>query len=511
MTVLLLETKFHRLHKSIDVIVKKRLIMHGHQFEVFEAWVVKDHGIDTWHAAKEKTGCKVKDKAFVTRQYYQFNTLVGLVEAVSDLLHCSTDKVLKDYGKFTITYLYSSEYETLLRSQGSTLRQYLSSLNAMHDHIQKSFSEVDKFSPPVFWCEDSPEEEEEDSIILHYYSDRGTYFVPMVVGMVEELASNHFEVAITMEQTALQDKAGSEKTSWNISAVDKSLSWKLSREFPNEETTTPPQSPINFVSLDPMRFEDTKIAKCPFGGTQFTPQHKKEEMKACPNSAKASVLPVHIHKKTTSVTFAENQAVVQSEKELPRYSDERGDFDGISMDLLRQVFPFHVVVDHDFKIQQVGVNLPQVLEREAENVKGMHIEDVFKITRPVTGFTWEWRSMNNLYDQNFFMSPILAGMSDARKDLEVDFKAAMLTLSKDKVMFSLCPDVQNLQHLNDLGLTLSDLSLVTSQRDAVFLGEYVAQEATKTNSLDKLSKVLKSEQVGIVPSPYFAPVRKNPV
>eukprot|EP00980_Cylindrotheca_fusiformis_P005908 scaffold1245_cov109-Cylindrotheca_fusiformis.AAC.3 len=456
--------------------------MHGHLFEVFEDWVINDHSIEIWHAAKERAGCDVKDNAFVTRQYYQFHTLIGLVEAVADLLHCTTEKVLKDYGKHTITYLYSSEYEAILRSQGSTLRQCLSNLNAMHDHIQKSFSEVDKFSPPVFWCEDAQEEEE--SIVLHYYSHRGPFFVPMVVGMVEELASHHFEVAIIMEQTALQDKAGSEKTTWRLSAVDKSLSWKLAQVFSNEEPVA--ESPVNYGHA--------KMVQCPFSGKQLTPQHMKE-MKSCPHSAKPSVPPIPTaNNRTRSVSFAEKQADAKSEIVLPKYSDERGNFNGISMDLLRQVFPFHVVVDHDFKIQQVGVNLPQVLEREAEKVMGMHIQDVFKITRPVTGFTWEWRSMNNLFDQNFFMSPVLAGMSDKRREQEVEFKAAMLTLSEDKVMFSLCPDVKNLQHLNDMGLTLSDLSLVTSQRDAVFLGEYVAQEALKTNSLDKLSKDLKSEQ-----------------
>eukprot|EP00980_Cylindrotheca_fusiformis_P018898 scaffold6315_cov116-Cylindrotheca_fusiformis.AAC.9 len=451
--------------------------MQGHLLKAFEAWVVDDHGIDTWHAAKEKAGCDVNDNTFITRQSYQFRTLIGLVDAVSGLQHCTTEEVLKDYGKHTITYLYSSGYETILRSQGSTLRQCLSNLNAMHDHIPKSLCEVDESSQPVFWCEDALEE---DSIILHYYSHHGPFFVPMVVGMVEELASHHFEVAIIMEQIAVQDKAGSEKTSWKLSAVDERHRWKLTGRLSNEELA--PQNPINLV------------ARSPFSDKQITGQLLEEAMTPCPPSAKVSTTPVPTTKRRSSVSSDQKQAVVTSEIVLPKYSDERGDFNGLSMDLLKQVFPFHVVVDHDFKIQQVGVNLPQVLESEAEKVMGMHIQDIFKITRPVTGFTWEWRSMNNLFDQNFFMSPILAGVGGTRKGQEVEFKTAMLTLSKHKVMFSLCPDVKSIQHLNDMGLTLSDLSLVTSQRDAVFLGEYIAQEAVKTNSLDKLSKDLKSEQ-----------------
>jgi class 3 adenylate cyclase len=44
-----------------------------------------------------------------------------------------------------------------------------------------------------------------------------------------------------------------------------------------------------------------------------------------------------------------------------------------------------------------------------------------------------------------------------------------------------------------MGLTMDDLPLHTSQRDADFLGEYIGQEVDMANNLDKLSKKLALE------------------
>jgi class 3 adenylate cyclase len=45
-----------------------------------------------------------------------------------------------------------------------------------------------------------------------------------------------------------------------------------------------------------------------------------------------------------------------------------------------------------------------------------------------------------------------------------------------------------------MGLTMSDLPLLSCQRDTVFLGEYIHQEANKAHKLDKLSKKLANEK-----------------
>eukprot|EP00980_Cylindrotheca_fusiformis_P028917 scaffold22677_cov139-Cylindrotheca_fusiformis.AAC.1 len=443
--------------------------MHGLIFEIFEAWIVEDYGVEAWHDAKKQAGCDMKDNAFIARECYSFDTLVDLVGAASLLLKSPADKILEDYGTYVVGYLFSKEYGALLRCQGATLRQWLSHLNAMHDHFHKSFPDAEKFVPPVFWCEDSSEDD--DSIILHYYSHRGTIFVPMVVGIVEEVASYHFKVDIKMNCVALQGENGAKFTTWKVSALDQSQSWKLSPKASNARKTTTDR---------PINFDDSTMAKCPFSGreTKTTPG-KMTDAQVCPFSQKKPQM-------SSPTTELEPQSAANASMAVADNSDL-----GISMEQVKEIFPFHVIVDRQFKIIQVGPKLPKVLDTKCEELQGVHIQDVFIITKPDMAFSWDWQSMNSLCDQNFFLSPTVKGTSKVQN---VNFKASMYTLCKDKVMYSLCPNVKNLQHLNDIGLTLSDLSLVTSQRDAVFLGEYVSQEAVKTISLEKLSKNLAAEQ-----------------
>ena len=61
-------------------------------------------------------------------------------------------------------------------------------------------------------------------------------------------------------------------------------------------------------------------------------------------------------------------------------------------------------------------------------------------------------------------------------------------------MFVLAPDAHDVTDLRRMGLTMTDLPLHTCQRDAVFLGEYIAQEVEFANNLDKLSKKLEVEK-----------------
>jgi guanylate cyclase len=61
-------------------------------------------------------------------------------------------------------------------------------------------------------------------------------------------------------------------------------------------------------------------------------------------------------------------------------------------------------------------------------------------------------------------------------------------------MFVLSPDVKNMKELHTMGLTLSDLPLLSFQREAVFLGEHVASEINSAFKFDKISKQLEIER-----------------
>jgi len=419
--------------------------MYGLAFEIFEAWIVDDYGLDAWRSVKKKARCEVADRAFLTNAVYDFKLLVKLIKASSLYLDKATDKILRNFGNYTVSYLFNSEYGSILRSNGFTLKQWLSNINTTFDHFQRSFPEGDGSSPPVFWCEDY--KQENGAILLHHFNPRGNAFVPLVVGVVEELATLQFELDIKMEILALQNSGDSEYTTWMIKAADPKDSWKITPSVPSQAGRG-----MDRRLTDVAQVEMMADVTCPFT-----------------DDPTGELLPA-----TPGLTDVGNQRA-------------------LSVNRLKNVFPFHVIVDRDFSIIQVGNKLPQILRTDRAHFHGVHIKDIFKITLPDMAFDWDWRVLIRFWDQTFFLEPILDAVK-TMQNAKIHFKASLLTLSTQLVMISLRPNVKDIEHLQHTGLTLSELSDVTSERDAVFLGEYVSREAGKTHALDKLSKDLKAEQ-----------------
>jgi hypothetical protein len=382
-------------------------IMYGLVFEIVEEWVIEKQGVEKWHAIKQKAGCSVKDQEFLRRSYYPDEELVDLILAASELLGVAVPDLLEAFGHYVIRHHFLNGYDDLLRCQGSTLRTWLSNLNAMHDHVQKTFP-GENFQAPIFWCEDC--DEVVGSILLHYYSLRGALLVPMVVGIVEELASFHFEVEVKMLQRALQDEAGAPFTTWRITAVDDTQRWKLS---PNAQAGS-----TNIVEA--VNFESVQMPpKCPFTGKQL----KRTE-------TSSTVVPDSSY----TASLAADQQV------------------GMSLQKMREVFPFHVLVDRHFSIVQVGHSLPSLLSTSTEDFQGRHIQEFLDISRPVLGTSWDWKALNKLADQNFFLVPRSNAESLHKRvsmeDNSVRFKGSMIPVSADKVMFVLSPDARNVVELN---------------------------------------------------------------
>jgi class 3 adenylate cyclase len=334
----------------------------------------------------------------------------------------------------------------------------------MHDHVEKTFP-GEKFSAPIFWCED--DEEVEGSILLHYYSLRGTLLVPMVVGIVEELATYEFKVEVKLNQLRLQDEDGAQFTTWRISAIDESQKWKLSPQDKKLDMT--------------VNFDNVKMPnKCPYSGRTFSKETADTTTKKCPHS---------------SMSLDDDSDA--SQDDLQPAADKN--LLGLTLRNLQTIFPFHVLVDRDFVILQVGSSLPSLLNRNSKELTGQKIGAILEISRPVLGSAWDWKALSMLADQHFFLAPRSNPSATLHEkvsmaDNAIKFKGSMIKIAGDKVMFVLCPDVRNVGELNRMGLTMSDLPLISCQRDTVFLGEYITQEVDKAHELDKLSKKLQHEK-----------------
>ncbi|KAL3944564.1 MAG: hypothetical protein SGBAC_001384 [Bacillariaceae sp.] len=166
----------------------------------------------------------------------------------------------------------------------------------------------------------------------------------------------------------------------------------------------------------------------------------------------------------------------------------------LSPDVVKDVFPYHVVLDSDFRILQVGNSLPHLFQSVDEtespfNFIGRVVSDVFMCTGPVPMYgKWDWSVFDKLREKTLFFESVLTNSTRNKANL----KGTIIEVSESprQIMLSLLPNVKNLTELSNMDLSMGDLPLHSCQRDAVLLGEHSASEVKLTNHLDKLHRGL---------------------
>ena len=103
-------------------------------------------------------------------------------------------------------YIIQEGYENLLCSQGSTLKDWMVNINAIHQHLQTTFPT--KMIMPEFWCQKN----QNGSLTLYYYSSRGNCLSQLAVGLISEVAKFQFQLIIQMEMLTKQGIDGSKFT-----------------------------------------------------------------------------------------------------------------------------------------------------------------------------------------------------------------------------------------------------------------------------------------------------------
>mmetsp|Transcript_17828 Transcript_17828/g.51278 ORF Transcript_17828/g.51278 Transcript_17828/m.51278 type:complete len:143 (-) Transcript_17828:628-1056(-) len=139
-------------------------------------------------------------------EHYSDKSTVALVEAASVATGLTVDAIYEAFGQFFVEYIIERGYEKLLACQGSTLKDWMSNINAIHQHLQTTFPK--KMTMPEFWCETNPD----GTLTLFYISRRGNYLAPIAVGLVKEGASRFFDLSLVMTMRSKQGVAGAKFT-----------------------------------------------------------------------------------------------------------------------------------------------------------------------------------------------------------------------------------------------------------------------------------------------------------
>uniref|UniRef100_UPI0037E9A556 guanylate cyclase soluble subunit beta-2 n=1 Tax=Semicossyphus pulcher TaxID=241346 RepID=UPI0037E9A556 len=153
-----------------------------------QSLVMEKFGQDTWDKLSSLPGVQ---ETFMTYTVYDDILTVSLVQEACSLLDVSADVFLKLFGEHFFLFCKQAGYDTMLRTLGGSLMEFIGNLDALHSYLALSYQEMNAPSFRVEMTEDG-------KMLLHYYSDRkGLYHI--VPGIIEAVAREFFDTEVTME------------------------------------------------------------------------------------------------------------------------------------------------------------------------------------------------------------------------------------------------------------------------------------------------------------------------
>ena len=133
-------------------------------------------------------GCKLTTSTLRTEET---RSEVNLLNHFIISTGVEASKILELFGEWFLTFCQESGYDRILQVLGGTLRDFISNLDALHDHLASVYPGM---RAPSFRVSDR----EDGTLILHYYSSReGLQYI--VIGLVRAVARKLLNTEISVE------------------------------------------------------------------------------------------------------------------------------------------------------------------------------------------------------------------------------------------------------------------------------------------------------------------------
>ena len=168
--------------------------MYGLVNKAIHDMVCSQFGEETWQKIRQRA--EVEMDGFISMESYPDDLTHRLVKAASEVLELSPAQVMQAFGEYWVQYTAQEGYGELMEMTGDTLPEFLDNLDDLHSRVGVSFP---RLRPPAFDCE----EEDEQRLQLHYYSEREG-LAPMVVGLVKGLG-DRLDTEVEIQQTESRD------------------------------------------------------------------------------------------------------------------------------------------------------------------------------------------------------------------------------------------------------------------------------------------------------------------
>ncbi len=151
--------------------------MYGLVNKAIEDLVTSNYGEDRWQLIKQKASVDIE--VFISNEGYSDKITYQLVGATSEVLGVTVREVLIAFGEHWILKTATHGYGVMMRSGGTTLKEFLINLPNLHTRVQMIYPNLE---PPRFECHDVTD----TAMTLHYFTHRPG-LTDFVVGIVRGL------------------------------------------------------------------------------------------------------------------------------------------------------------------------------------------------------------------------------------------------------------------------------------------------------------------------------------
>ncbi|XP_041935748.1 guanylate cyclase soluble subunit beta-2 isoform X1 [Alosa sapidissima] len=424
--------------------------MYGFINTCLKSLVIEKFGEETWE--KLRTLAEVQD-TFMTYEIYDDIMTLRLVSEACAMLDVSSEVVLKLFGEYFFSFCKMSGYDTMLRTLGGNLVEFIENLDALHSYLALSYQEM---NAPSFRVEKM----NDNRMLLHYYSDRkGLYHI--VPGIIEAVARDFFDSEVDM--TVLNQSEENERTGKKEHVVF------LVVQRPNQAQ---------------------RRAQPSDGQAQVQKEAYKKEVEETMNRLKDrySSLPACPRKRApwdivrSIVRFGQGNFVTEF---IPQYPERLW----IEEKAFCNAFPFHIVFNKNLQVKQTGVNIQKFVPG-LQNMD-IRLDEYFSIVHPQVTFNID--SIKKFINSQFVLKTRREMMPECvQQQAMLKLRGQMVWMESLECMVYLCsPKLRSLQELEARGLHLSDIAPHDTTRDLILLNQQRLAEIELSNQLERKKEELR--------------------
>nr|XP_023697216.1 guanylate cyclase soluble subunit beta-2-like [Paramormyrops kingsleyae] len=411
--------------------------------------VIEKFGEDTWETLRTKAEVQ---ESFMTYEIYDDTLTLRLVQEACRMLDVSSEVVLKLFGEYFFSFCKMSGYDTMLRTLGGNLVDFIENLDALHSYLALSYEQM---NAPSFRVEKT----EDGKMLLHYYSDRrGLYHI--VPGIIEAVAKDFFDSQVHM--TILNQSEENEHTGKKehvvflvVQMTNKAKKRsQLAGSDNSADTEDRKQRDENFVK---MKSRYATLPPCP--GRRAPWEIVRSIVKFGQGNLMNSFTPCYPKK-----LWIEEQTFCNA-------------------------FPFHIVFDDNLKVKQTGVNIQKFVP--GLQTMDIKLDEYFSIVHPEVTFNIE--SIRKFINSQFVLKTrreMLPESSQQQSMLKL--RGQMVWMTSLNCMVYLCsPKLRSLQELEKRGLHISDIAPHDMTRDLILLNQQRLAEIELSNQLERKKEELR--------------------